>query len=817
MRAHLSSFAIALLLASALTDGAATQDRATPQLSAIEKIRRLHERLQLSPRDSYLNYAIATIARRNGIDLRKEGITFPLVPVVTDDPAQRVDLFSLASGALALHESLQLTELLGPEHTRSGRRTPLAQLAPPELPSLDFEALLSRQDLGLLDTTMEKEARFVPADWIFARFSSGRDLLAFMREAELWVRHWLTVYDRERADASYLWRTFSKLSLPDPRKFPAFYEGFAGPLALAISDPFLREGTDVLVILPEGTPPLPSLLERFEPSGTTSRHWAEHEGRLLLATSPPALDRVLALTPTESLAASADFRYACTLLPATDDRAAFFYLSEAFMQSLVGARLRVLESRRVRCASHLRMLVNASLLFAEEKGRPAATVEELAEDGYAAKSVLLCPHGGTYHLEEGLLPTCSVHARLGDLTPHVGLALDHVEEEEAATYRRFARSYTHFWRRYFDPVAVQLRRNDRSWQIDAVVLPVAENSLYRNLATVAGGAPVSGAGALMTPSTVLAASIKVDRKLREDFVSLLRRWDLADERDDRDETLRSLLDGFGDEVTVGLLDDEMLFDFDLPTFVGEALRWSLTQDVFLAPLLAGASLPVTITCGVRDRNAAQRFLDAVHRGAVQNGAWPRTGRFGLHFQGYELKSDGAHPPVRAIVLEIFAFKFRLFYTLHENTLVIATRPDVLERVLATAVSDTSAEPFNLRLSLLPGNWKAIASDMLIDYEEAARRICMKFLIELQPFEDFRSLDAARVLGVRLACPDGGRYEPGEAGTLGCSLHGKPESPSQTGAPSNNNAVSRLLEFLSRVSFSLRFIPDGIRTTIRIER
>ena len=98
MRKAACALALAALV---LAPGPAVRGRELP----MAMIRDYHEKLRLAPRDSYLNYAIATIARREGIDLKREGIEFPLVPVVSGDPAERTDLFGLAVGAHAIAES----------------------------------------------------------------------------------------------------------------------------------------------------------------------------------------------------------------------------------------------------------------------------------------------------------------------------------------------------------------------------------------------------------------------------------------------------------------------------------------------------------------------------------------------------------------------------------------------------------------------------------------------------------------------------------------------------------------------------------------
>lgn len=809
-------FSAVTLLLAVLWSPAPAEEGDDSRKEALDRIRALHERLELAPRDSFLNYAIATIARREGIDLKelkKEGIVFPIVPVVTDDPARRVDLFGLTAGAVAIHESLQLTELIGPPRPHGGETVALDKLEPPDLPSLDFEDLLGEREIVL-----EEEALFIPAEWAYLRFASGRDLLAFLDEADLWVGHAMSFYGATARGAAVIWRCFERLGMPDPRRFPAFYQVILGPIAVTMSDPFLREGTDLTVILPPGSAALSEVVEALETPGTAARrHQGRCGDRIVLSTSRVALDRALAVggvgtdSPSpESLAAAADFRYMRSLLPAGAGEAVFAYLSESFLQRLVGPRLRILESRRVRCASHLRTIVNGALLFFHEKGREPEGIAELVENGYLEETVSHCPHGGSYEISDGFTASCHVHNRLGDLTPHIELDLVEVDQAEAWAYRRFARAYRNFWRRYFDPAGISISREGGSWHVDLAVLPLAENSLYRNLSRLTGGPPLDGGSGPVADSTVLLLSGKVDRALVKDLERQLERLKLLPEEE-------GCLDGFGDRATLGLLDGTMLFGFDLAGFAGESVRWGMTDELLLAPLLAGAALPVYVTVPIDDREKVDRFLDEVRRGLLVQSSRPGLARFALKYDTYDLGSDIAPGPIHALSLELFAFKFRLFYTILKDHLVLATRPEVLKDLAASRLPHRADDPYNVKLSLFPGVWKKLKPDMEISYAEAARRRCHKTLHEIQPFLS-PGLDKFKVaLGEGYGCPDYGTYGPGEECELCCTIHGSPSRPAQEASPMPENPVSRILESLDEVTFSLRFTEHGIRCSIRIKR
>ncbi|MHC4943025.1 MAG: hypothetical protein ACYTG7_08405 [Planctomycetota bacterium] len=815
MKSLLRVIWILFLACTVQVSDAPAQERegADSKETALERIRALHERLEFAPRDSFLNYAIATIARRKGIDLSREGIDFPIVPIVTEDPARRVDLMSLTTGAVALHESLQLTEILTLRRRQSGDMVPLANLGAPDLPSLDFEKRLNDAREAGLDCSADEEAHFIPHDWAYMRFESGRELMAFLKEADVWVHHILTFYGRSAQDAGVLAKPFQRLGLPDPLAHAALYETIPGPIAVTFSDLFLREGSDITLILPPGVPSF--LVAEIPGDGRSgfARFKAEVKGRLVISSTKAALERVeqtVERNVGEPLAEQPDYLYMRGLLPAHEKETAFVFLSEAFLQRLVGPRLRVLESRRVRCASHLRTAINAALLFMEEEKRKPGSLDELFEQDYLNPERMTCPHSGTYTLNGGIEAVCTKHNRLGSLTPHLALELEKVFEEEAAAYRRFSRAYANYWRRFFDPVGVSIERDGPSWQIDFIALPLADNSMYRNLSSTSGGVPIQDGIGLRAPGTILHLAAKVDRSFLQDLDSWLEKTDLIPEEKAR----KTMYGAFGGSASIGLLDNRILFDFDLAGFLGEALEWNAAQDVLMAPVLSGASLPAYVTITLSDRAKAEAFLQALHRGLLLKSSRPEGGTFDLRLGVYAL--EGSEKEVHSLTLEFFAFKFRIFYTIHDTYLVVATRPDVLRKVVRDGRPETPLNPMNMKLSIVPGAWKAIRPDMLLDYEEAARKDCLHFLTGLRPFSDQGIENGESLLGAAMKCPDGGDYRAVPGGGLECSLHGRPAEPRQGAAPAVKNAVSRILDGLEEIEFNLCFIEEGIHSTIRFQ-
>ncbi len=102
---------------------------------------------------------------------------------------------------------------------------------------------------------------------------------------------------------------------------------------------------------------------------TTSRALAER----FLETGRKEADRPIGTT---SLGASAEFRYARSILPVERGDTAFVYLSRAFFHNLMSPHYQIEMVRRLRSATEMELALCARLL-AQGEGRPAETIEQL--------------------------------------------------------------------------------------------------------------------------------------------------------------------------------------------------------------------------------------------------------------------------------------------------------------------------------------------------------------------------------------------------------------------------------------------------------
>jgi len=152
---------------------------------------------------------------------------------------------------------------------------------------------------------------------------------------------------------------------------------------------------------------------------------------------------------------------------------------------VVGPRQKILQSRRVRARAELRAAGFGALLYGWLEGRPPRTVAQLLDAGVLGPQDLRHRDGRAIRLE----PASGARSQWGNaawVTPHLDLELTQVSDAERGAYLRFAATYQSYWRRYIDPVGVQLRWTAHGLDVDARMMPLLRRSEYRELMDLVG-------------------------------------------------------------------------------------------------------------------------------------------------------------------------------------------------------------------------------------------------------------------------------------------------------------------------------------------
>lgn len=508
------------------------------------------------------------------------------------------------------------------QQPRDTRPVQVSALTGPTIKSHPWEKMLAgrRPDISAL-------ARAVPEDFYFAEFRALTRLLDAFEAGDLWGTHLYNQAFRDTMTLDVGERVKRQLAVEtDPRTRP-FYDLVVEEVAVAGSDPFVREGSDVTLLFRVKQPLLfrermDGFIEAAAKSRTDARReTGEYLGVAYVQLQTPERDiSVISAYPEEglhvrsnSLAAfrrvveaikgkdaqgravrrlgdTSEFAYIRTLMPRGDAREdGFVYLSDPFIRRLMGPVVKLTERRRLLCYNHLRMIGHAALLFRTERGRAPSSLAELKDSGAApglfGEGALSCPDGGRYALSaDATTGVCSHHGHALRLTPNIEAPVAEVSADEAEEYRAFVTEYNQYWRTFFDPIAFRLKVAPEELRVETIILPLIDNTAYTALASALGGTP-EPLDALPVPRrNIFSASLRLKKEqlLKDLRAEAARTPNTSDDlldlpfgvsagRDAREKTLGLLSEGLGNQVGIHVYDSRPPFELNVPSLLGMML------------------------------------------------------------------------------------------------------------------------------------------------------------------------------------------------------------------------------------------------------
>lgn len=816
--------AAALAVAAGVLPVTGVQGTPPPQDGRTALLERYSRAVREAPENAYYRYAAIQTAKR--LDVEPPPEAFPS----NRTERWRRQIYEMTTGAWAIQESLQLDRLAGTGDTVSPATVPIESVPGLATPSVPLDSLLAGRS-----PVVEPLAGAVPADVAYAHFPRVSSMRRVLDATDRWGGHLLSSYSLDGREERVRQTIENQLLLATTPELDPFYDLVTDGIAVVASDPFVAEGTDVTVVFRVRNQLLfgakmdlgrrtaaAAASGRLTISQEQHRDWSidgmaspdravssfsSAKGDLaIVSTSAAALKRVADVADglSPSMGAADDFRAMRASMPySATAEDGFLFLSDAFVRRVVGPRLKIGEARRVRCAVSLQTAAFATLMFWTEQGRAPVSVEELTGSRYLERDALRCADGGTYSLDAGT-PVCSVHNRIGRMTPNSELRLDRVSPDEVESYNRFREGYTNYWRRYVDPVGIRVRAGERL-EVDARILPLVDNSIYSSMVRTLGNTPVS----LATPQ-LASAIATIDVKLPppsstggQDIFGI--------------NTSELLAKALGDHVSIQIADGSPPVSTDLSQLFEDTGFGRLDDWVLLTPAVAALTLPTAIVAPVRDPRALgealAQFRENVSANAYRPDPW-------FHVENYRVVEGGARP-VEAVTVRFFIFMWRIYYAVAGDRFILATDRSLIDE-LAEAGPSPAGEGA-LRLEIAPGRWKKIGATMAISYADESRRVCLTNLPWLNAFRaafpvGMRDLDdrSVRLLGARFVCPDNGRYAVGPSGAVECTLHGTRYAPRQGPRPQVGSPAAFLLERVRRLSVTMAFEPDGLSTRLVIE-
>ena len=623
---------------------------------------------------------------------------------------------------------------------RPGESVAVSSLAGPSVKSHPWERMLAgrRPDISPL-------ARDVPDDFYFVEFRTLTRLLDAFDAGDLWGTHLFNQAYREADTVGVGERLKRQLAIEsDPRLRP-FYDLVVEEVAVAGSDPFVREGSDVTLLFRVKQPEIfharmDAFLSDAERAHADARRTTgqylgvayvqienpERDVSVVAADPEPGLHlrsnslaafrRVVAAikgktedgTVVRRLGDTAEFAYARTLMPRGDEREdGFIYLSDPFIRRLVGPELKLTERRRLVCYNHLRMIGHASLLFRTEHGRWPDSLEELARAGDApglfGEGALSCPDGGHYTLSaDKTTGVCSRHGHALHLTPNVETPAAQVTGAEANEYRAFVEDYNRYWRFYFDPVAIRLKVSPEQYRVETIILPLIDNSVYTSLASALGGKPEALDSLPVPRRDIFSASFRLNKEKYLDDLGLVEKGakpgepayvfghptDAAMNAKAADFVSR----GLGNQVGFHLYDAHPTFDLNTASLlgwlfgsgVGHGARSLGGEEFYIALALTSLNSPVYLSFPVRDAKVVDDYLtqlDTVLSVAARNERRGRWLDFEYDFYKYQLPTGET---ARAFGLRLDPARLRFFWARVGSGLYVASKPFILEDLAGAA-------------------------------------------------------------------------------------------------------------------------------------
>ncbi len=444
-----------------------------------------------------------------------------------DDLDQTIDLFS---GLTALDENLQFDRALPATGATPGA-APAAE-APVEtssLPQLELREVPWARMPGAQAATPQLDllAQRIPHDQYAVLFPSFAAMSSAIEQADRTLSGPLQLLAGHGEDALTKERYQRQLGLELSELARRFGELVIDRIALTGSDPFLRLGSDVAVLLHAKQPALLAgyLATRQQAQvaaggvasdgmvGTFSYHAVVSPDRTLssyvlidgevalVANSRAQLEAYAAVRAGSrpALAAAPEFGYFRQLYLQDGAELALAVISDATIRRWCSARWRIADARRTRAHAELCRL-QAQWIAAR---CPAQWTPPAGDAGLEDLGALTISADGVH---------CARYGGLAFMTPLAESELPTVTSAEAAAYRRFLERYQRSWRDYLDPIAIRLQQAAPGrLAIDLSILPLIIASEYAEIFRLTGATTLA-AGAADPHSAPFQAAIALDHK-----------------------------------------------------------------------------------------------------------------------------------------------------------------------------------------------------------------------------------------------------------------------------------------------------------------
>ncbi|MFO0880195.1 MAG: hypothetical protein U0840_22835 [Gemmataceae bacterium] len=449
-------------------------------------------------------------------------------------------VYAMTTGGTALTESLALNRALaGADAPKVESRTiPIATL-----PGIDIDSHPWKKMMGERRPRSEPLARFVPEDHYYFTTHSAGAFLSAWGVLESWGGHLFRAPQVANRDYALRARYEGQLCLPTERLLRHLPPDLLRNLALAGSDLFFQDGTDVTVLFDVSDPAAFCRLHDSHVAEARKQHGAllregrsDYQGHTIESVTTPrrevSLHRVTVgkvvlcsnsavairhVLDTHAgkrpcLAESLDFQYMRTIfLRDASQEDGFAFLSDPFVRRLVGPATRIKEMRRQQARVSLLLAGEAALAGALRTGTWPTTITQVGKNvGLPASALRDSEEQPLRWDAERRQAVSADYNTLEFTTPLVELPIDRVTEGEEVSYRQFREEYLRLWRRFFDPVGIRFKLSPGPLRVEMYLLPLVNNSAYNGLRRLAGGGTVRFDPTRILPTTLVQFFSRID-------------------------------------------------------------------------------------------------------------------------------------------------------------------------------------------------------------------------------------------------------------------------------------------------------------------
>ncbi len=745
------------------------------------------------------------------------------------------ETYALMSGGRALSENLQLDRLLPPVQA-ADLTVDVASLPGIDTVSLDWKALV--QDRTPVPDPL---AALLPEDQHALFFPTFHALLTLMDEANAHGTPVLQFLEPRSEDAHTRERYERQLCLGTSNLTRLLGPMVVSSVAITGSDPYLRMGSDVVVLFETKNPTMlqglvsarhaaamqenPAVQRRegevqglrytaaVSPDRVISSYMAVHDKVVIVTNSLPQLQRLAETVQGKrpALAMSQEYRFFRDRYPHTDnDEAAFLLLTDATIRRWCSAVWRIADSRRTRMAAALAELYMRAL---------PALVQGTVEAG-PLETTLTVPEAGAMHMT-ARGPVSATYGSLDFLTPIIELPITKVTQEEARVYERFRVTYQQNWRQFFDPIAVRFKVQPERLSLDLTVMPLIAGTEYRDFIDLTRNATLQPTSGDPHPEALwhLVMALNPESSMMKQFGS----------------TAGGMIPGLKTHPLAWLGNVVAFYADDDPLW---EQRLQDAKTAGSASLRALDRLPIALHGEVKDALGLTVFLAAL-RAFVEQAAPGMAQWETLTHQ--DLPYVKVSPSERARASTGDAPRgLALYYAASGDALVISLNEALVQRALerqaarAAArttgsgapaqpdgqVQNTAAQPWlgmNLALRVARKALTVLTQQWEDEYRQENQTASWLNLLILNewkrlfPQEDPVTLHE-RLWGITLQCPGGGSYVWDETWqTMASTVYGHPAVP-QAGP-----GIPQPLAGLLSAAFGLTFEHEGLRAQVEMTR